>query len=152
MQPRQVLNEIPYDKLRPSDRYGRRTAVVFGMAALTVLLGHVFFPGWSVTQQALTVLVVSGFCFGFIGWLVSIPRALETARSRPQLSRTVEKEPKRPDHHSKLLAWTRCGDVVELIFDSGSWMLVRGDVNDRQWRDVQRLLVWCKRVPSRAVL
>ncbi len=152
MQSRQVFNEIPYSKLRPTDRYGCRAAITFASAALTVLFGHIFFPGWSVTQQAITVVMMAGLCYGLIGWLGLMPRVLETVTSRPQLQRTVEKELSRPHHQSKLLAWTRSGDVVELIFDSGSWMLVRGDVNDRQWRDVQRLLVWCKRVPSRAVL
>jgi hypothetical protein len=156
MQYRQAFSEIPYDKLRATDRYGRGVAMTFGVAALTVLFGHAFFPNWSVNQQAVGVLLVSGLsiglCFGLTGPQRTSRRTLESTVSRPQLERTVEKGPVRPNDQSKLLAWTRSGDVVELVFDSGSWMLVRGDVNDRQWRDVQRLLVWCKRVPSRAVL
>ncbi len=152
MPPLQVFNEIPYDKLRAADRYGRRTALTFAVAALTVLFGHAFFPGGSVTQQAIRVLLVAGLCNLWMGWRGSKPQVLETTIHRPHLERTVEKEARRPHYQSKLIAWTRSGDVIELVFDSGSWMLVRADVNDRQWRDVQRLLVWCKRVPSRAVL
>jgi hypothetical protein len=156
MQSRQVFNEIPYCKLQPTDRYGSLAGITFGVAALTVLFGHAFFPGWSVFQQAIGVLLVSGLSFGLCLGLTrrqgALRRVLESSVGRPQLERTVEKDPVRPNHQSKLVAWTRSGDVIELVFDSGSWMLVRGDVNDRQWRDVQRLLVWCKRVPSRAVL
>lgn len=152
MLPRQVFNEIPFDKLRSADRYGRQCAFSFALAALTVLLGHAFFPGWSVTQQAVTVLLVAGLSHALMVWRGSKASRLENTINRPQWTRTVEKAPGRPHHHSKLMAWTRSGDVIELVFDCGSWMLVRGDVNDGQWRDVQRLLVWCKRVPSRAVL
>jgi hypothetical protein len=149
----QVFSEIPFSLLRPAHHYGRRAALAFAALASGVVLGQWGFPAGGTAQSAFFAL---GFAF-FVDFLARtagpFSRWLETRQIHPQLRRRVEAEElRRPNAESKLVSWVRSGDVLELEFDSGSWMLVRSDVNDRQWRDVQRLLVWCKRVPSRAVL
>jgi hypothetical protein len=152
MQSRQVFSDIPYSKLRPASHYGGRAADTFGVSIAIVLFGHLFFSAWTPLQQAIAAILGASLFFLLFGRLSRIKSRLETFVGHPQLKSTSAFEVIRPNEQSKLRAWTRSGDVIELVFDSGSWMLVRGDVNDRQWRDVQRLLVWCKRVPSRAVL
>jgi hypothetical protein len=152
MQPSQAFNEIPYSKLRRTEGYGQQAQVCFFAAVLVVLLGHFLLPAWSTMQQAFWAMALSGICFLLIRYLKFRVKPLESLGSDPQLQACDGERLRRPTSKSKLIAWTRSGDVVELVFDSGSWMLVRADVNDRQWRDVQRLLVWRKRVPSRAVL
>jgi hypothetical protein len=160
MTPNPVLSEIPFYKLQPAHQYGARAGVMFLVAALTVVLGHVFFPSWSTTQQVFWVLIVAfaaaaiflGFARKRPRFLLSQDRDLESNQPKPKLTALSGEGFPHSNAHPKLVAWTQSGDVIELVFDSAPWMLVRGDVNDRQWRDVQRLLVWCKRVPSRAVL
>jgi hypothetical protein len=153
MQTRQVIRQIPFEKLRPSMHYGRQASVCFGVAVAVVLLGHALFPGWTAVPQSLASLTAAWAFYGLLKRWPRLTQWLEMAALRPHLrkSRSLN-DSARPNEHSKLVAWTRSGEVVELVFDGGSWMLVKSDVNDTQWRDVQRLLVWCKRMPSRAVV
>ncbi len=153
MQTRQVIRQIPFEKLRRSMHYGRQAGLCFGVAVAVVLLGHALFPSWSAFHQALASLMATLAFYGLLKRWPMLAQWLEMTSLRPHLRKSrLLNDSAQPHEHSKLVAWTRSGEVVELVFDSGSWMLVKSDVNDRQWRDVQRLLVWCKRMPSRAIV
>ena len=143
MRHRQVLHFIPFERLRPSVTWGRRAVAALVAGSLVLLLCHALahrfvLPEWGVGLLVLAAMAAAG------RWHVHRNGVI------PLLSGAPATPQRRPDASSVLLAWTCAGDVIELIFDSGAWLLVRGDVNDRQWRDVQRLLLWCKRVFRRA--
>ena len=153
MQSRQVIRQIPFEKLRPSIRYGAQAGSCFGVAVAVVLLGHALFPSWSAVHQAFAALMTTLVFCGVLKRWPMLAQWLEMTLLRPHLRTSrPPNDSARPNELSTLVAWTRSGEVVEFIFDCGSWMLVKSDVNDTQWRDVQRLLVWCKRMPSRAVV
>jgi hypothetical protein len=152
MSHRQVFSEIPFEKLQRSDRYGQIVAVSFGVAALMLILAQYALPHEGTYVSALASVGSFALCFGVLKFSKARRPWLESLGLRTKVGALVDEGGVRPDHQSKLLAWTRSGDLIELVFDCGSWMLVKGDVNDGQWRDVQRLLVWRKRAPSRALL
>jgi hypothetical protein len=151
MQTRQVIRQIPFEKLRPSRHYGGQARLCFGVAVAVVLLGHALVPTWTAVQQALASLMTALAFYGLLKRWPMLARRLEMTWLRPHLPKSrLGNDSALPNEDSKLVAWTRTGEVVELVFDCDSWMLVKSDVNDTQWRDVQRLLVWRKRMPSRA--
>jgi hypothetical protein len=145
MSPDPLLTLLPLLKLRPSKDYGHPLACGFAGLALTLLALQ--YVRLSPITSGLASLLVAAAVYWSAGKLAS-----KTGAAGHTAHLTSPSGLNNPPMTSKLVAWTRLGGVIELVFDTGTWVLVRSDVNDAQWRDVQMMLLWRKRVPSRVAL
>jgi hypothetical protein len=145
MAPDPLHSLLPSLQLKASKRYGHQLALGFAAMALALLALQ------NLSVSPFITMLASGFG-GVVGYLL----AGHGLRKLDALDRSAHSGSTKllnmPPMTSKLVAWTRLGGVIELVFDTGTWVLVRSDVNDAQWRDVQMMLLWRKRVPSRAPL
>ncbi len=151
---------FPLDALRPSGRRAPHLAASFGGACLGWLGWHGLqrvaglqgLENWTITPQILDAMGKFDRVFADLwsplagdapGLLMLLAGAI-VGRLLPV--RAKGSGAARPQADEVLLGWVRAGDGITLQFASGSWLLVRAEVNDREWRHVQRLLVWCRRM------
>ena len=150
--------QFPLEAMRPARECAPHLPAVFAGASLGLLLAQVILSG-----ALLTGLLENGTMAPHLASEIalSLPRPSDGAAAALSLALSLigalagrllpwTDKPRRvlakPAGNEVLRSWVRAGDLVELQFASGSWVLVRAQVNDRQWRDVQRLLVWSRRM------